>query len=403
MRQSGYTRLKWIAHETRDSVDPSTISDESVFHYSIPALDEFGDGKFDAPADIESTKLVLSGGEVLVSKLNPRKSRVLIAAGHDVPTVASTEFVALQPAPGLDARFLSYWLQGEATRQMLDGATMSVTRSQQRVRPEVLLNSFVDLPAIEFQRVIADYLDCETARIDALIAAKRRMVALLIEAEQRLLVDQVGDWRSTDVWSLRQARTEVITGPFGTQLRAGEYINDGVPVINPTHVTRTGDIAADPRVSVTEDVANRLKRHRVAVGDILLGRKGDVGRSAIVGVDQAGWLCGSDAIAVRTDPRFLDARFLVVLLQADLYRQQLHARSTGAMVASVNEDTLLGFCVPRISLARQRVVVKGVQKAMSRRRAAIDRISASTALLEEHRKAMISAAVAGQLEIPGAV
>ena len=52
---------------------------------------------------------------------------------------------------------------------------MSVTRSQQRVRPDVLTKMWVRFPTVAGQRAIADYLDTETARIDALIAKKRRL------------------------------------------------------------------------------------------------------------------------------------------------------------------------------------------------------------------------------------
>jgi type I restriction enzyme S subunit len=301
--------------------------------------------------------------------------------------------VALAP---LDPRFFRHQLSalGDQLMALGQGSTFL------ELSGNALADLRIAVPPLETQTKVADFLDRETKRIDALIAAKGRLVRLLIEAEQRLLIDQVGDWRTANVWSLRQARTEVVTGPFGTQLTAGEYVDDGVPVINPTHITRNGDIAHDRRVSVSEDAAERLKRHRVTTGDILLGRKGDVGRSAIVGVEHAGWVCGSDAIAVRTNPVSLDARFLAILLQIDLYRQQLYARSTGAMVASVNEDTLLDFRVPRLSLARQGVLVNRMNRVMLNRRTAIDRISASQILLEECRQAMVSAAVTGQLDIP---
>jgi type I restriction enzyme S subunit len=294
-----------------------------------------------------------------------------------------------------DSRFARYWL--EHLKPSLSALFRSNT--QDNLNAEQVGNLPFPVLAVSRQSAIADFLDRETSRIDALIAAKGRLVRLLIEAEQRLLIDQVGDWRTTNVWSLRQAGTEVVTGPFGTQLNAGEYVDDGVPVINPTHITRKGDITHDRRVSVSVDAAERLRRHRVTSGDILLGRKGDVGRSAIVGVEQAGWVCGSDAIAVRTNTASLDARFLAILLQIDLYRQQLYARSTGAMVASVNEDTLLDFRVPRLPLARQGVLVNRMNRVMLNRRTAIDRISASQILLEERRQAMVSAAVTGQLDI----
>jgi len=174
-------RLDWLALEERGAVNPAEISADTVFHYSIPALDEIGDGRLEPPDEIGSGKLLLSGGEVLISKLNPRLPRVLLAEAHDVPTLASTEFIALRPGPNVDERFLRYWLGSEPLRQMLNGATMSVTRSQQRVRPEVVTKSWLRVPSIDDQRAIADYLDRETARIGALIEKKQRMIRLLEE------------------------------------------------------------------------------------------------------------------------------------------------------------------------------------------------------------------------------
>ncbi len=110
-------RLDWLATEERSAINPTEISADTVFHYSIPALDEVGDGRLEPPDEIGSGKLLLSGGEVLISKLNPRLPRVLLAEAHDVPTLASTEFIALRPGPNIDERFLRYWLGSEPLRQ----------------------------------------------------------------------------------------------------------------------------------------------------------------------------------------------------------------------------------------------------------------------------------------------
>jgi type I restriction enzyme, S subunit len=199
-----HARIKWLATEVRDTIDPQAVNAREAFHYSIPSLDAFGDGTVEPVEDIGSNKLLLRGGEVLVSKLNPRISRVLTATSHEIPTLASTEFIALVPGPDLDSRFLCYWLESSIARQLLDGATMSVTRSQQRVRPEVLTGSWMDLPETPTQCAIADYLDRETARLDALVAARYRMIALLEERDTTLiheLTSQVSDKppRSTPV------------------------------------------------------------------------------------------------------------------------------------------------------------------------------------------------------------
>jgi len=184
-------RLDWLTSEERGAINPTEILADTVFHYSIPALDEIGDGRLEHPDEIGSGKLLLSGGEVLISKLNPRLPRVLLAEAHDVPTLASTEFIALRPGPNVDERFLRYWLGSEPMRQMLNGATMSVTHSQQRVRPEIVTKSWIEIPSIDDQRAIADYLDRETARIDALVERIDRQVALLRERRQALITAAV--------------------------------------------------------------------------------------------------------------------------------------------------------------------------------------------------------------------
>jgi len=180
-------RLDWLTSKERGVVNPTEISADTVFHYSIPALDETGDGRLERPDEIGSGKLLLSGGEVLINKLNPRLPRVLLAKAHDIPTLASTEFIALQPGPNIDERFLRYWLGSEPQRQMLNSTTMSVTHSQQRVRPEIITKSWLMIPSIDGQHAIADYLDRETAHIDALIERIDRQVALLQERRQALI------------------------------------------------------------------------------------------------------------------------------------------------------------------------------------------------------------------------
>lgn len=271
-----------------------------------------------------------------------------------------------------------------------------------RVEEQFARNYRVWLPPLTQQRAIAAYLDRETARIDALVEKKKAMMTLLTENSQRRFLDAVGDWRSVPTWSLRQAGADVVTGPFGTQLAASEYIEGGVPVINPTHITSTGEIRPDPQSSVPESVANRLARHRVVAGDILLARKGDVGRATIVSADQTGWLCGSDSIAVRTREATLRSHYLVAVLQVHLYRQQLEASSSGAMMASLNEATLLSFRIPRLSTASQDDRVARWADAQSQIRRATMQLAESVSALKERRQALITAAISGQLDIPEA-
>lgn len=146
-------------------MEPRNLGPE-VVHYSIPNVDATGTAMLEVSEDIASAKLRVHAGDVLVSRLNPRKPRVLTVGYHDVAAVASTEFVPLTPI-GVDARFLRYSLGSAAATAWLDARVQSVTRSHQRVDPELILH----LPLLESrshrQRRIADFLDDQVGRLDA--------------------------------------------------------------------------------------------------------------------------------------------------------------------------------------------------------------------------------------------
>lgn len=335
-------------------------------------------------------EVILREGDIVVGMDGDFNSVVW----QDGAAALNQRLCLLRARLSLDQRFLAYVVP--LPLQAVNDVTYFTT--VKHLSSFDLLDERMPLPPLEMQRAIADFLDSETARIDALIARKRQMVTLLDEWEQRAMLNTVGDWLQVTTVSLRQLNTIVLTGPFGTQLAASEYVNGGIPVVNPTHILR-GDIVPENNVTVPESVAVRLDRHRLLPGDLVLGRKGDVGRAAVVGPHQAGWVCGSDSIAVRTDAARLNNEFLACALRIDYYRQQLAARSTGAMVANVNESSLRSIQIPSVSLLRQGEDVARIRQIQRRRNDLAGRLQQQVALLLEHRRALISAAVTGELKV----
>ena len=153
--------------------------------------------------------------------------------------------------------------------------------------------------SLRVQQAVADYLDRETARIDALIAARRRMVELLDERfeafAQLVCIGGVGklERRSSpsgmygaipSTWTetpLRHLGCEVQTGPFGSQLHAEEYIEDGWPVVNPTNLV-DGRLVAVEGMTISAEKRAELSRHTLAEGDIVFGRRGEMGRAGLL-------------------------------------------------------------------------------------------------------------------------
>jgi type I restriction enzyme S subunit len=333
-------------------------------------------------------------GDVLLGKLRPYLGKTWRAefAAH-----ASTELMCLRAAVGLaDSRWLAYLV---ASQPVIDWATATSDGAKMpRTGWERLRLLDVDVPPLEQQRMIADLLDTETARVDELLERRIRTRSLLEELDQAALLRELGDWRSQPMISLRQAGARVVTGPFGTQLAANEYVDGGVPIINPTHIV-DGSLRPSEHESVPHGVARRLARHRLSPGDIVVGRKGDLGRAALVSENAAGWICGSDSIALRPDASETLPGFLALVLQSAYYRQQLLARSVAATMPSLNEGTLLGFRVPNIELEVQRRACVRAESSRGRVRSALAAVNRQVVLLREHRQALITAAVTGQLDL----
>src|SRR5690349_2641413 len=91
---------------------------------------------------------------------------------------------------------------------------------------------------------------------------------------------------------------ELTTGPFGTQLKAGEYVAAGVPLINVRNLGYGGIRVGDLEF-LSDETAIRLGRHRLESGDIVFGRKGAVERHVFIAKEQVGWIQGSDCLRLR--------------------------------------------------------------------------------------------------------
>jgi type I restriction enzyme, S subunit len=314
--------------------------------------------------------------------------------GRELAT--SQDFVTWTPFESLDARYLLWVFRamrgnGDFDRMMYGSTHKTIYYPQlQQLRGP--------LPSVEVQRRVADMLDVETARIDTLIARNRDALRLMESRFQRVLLETLGDWQVTRTATLRQLGTSVLTGPFGTALSADEYVEGGVPVINPTHI-RDGRITPEPHVSVDARVAKRLSRYQLRSGDLVLGRKGDVGRSALATSREAGWICGSDAMVVRPNLGRVDAEWLMWLTRIGYYRQQLEARSRGATMRGLNESVLLSFRVPDCNLAVQRSAVEAARRTWDDYQQLTCRMKSLSDLLRARRRALITAAVTGQIDV----
>jgi type I restriction enzyme S subunit len=147
----------------------------------------------------------------------------------------------------------------------------------------------------------------------------------------------------------------VSTGPFGSLLHKSDYVDDGVPLVNPTNIV--GDrIVPDPAKFIGKATKQRLNSYVLQTGDIVVGRRGEIGRCAVVGSDQDGWLCGTGSFFIRPLPS-VDSRFLANLIRSDGYRERLEQASTGTTMRNLSNTALGDLEVSIPPLPEQRRIV----------------------------------------------
>ena len=90
---------------------------------------------------------------------------------------------------------------------------------------------------------------------------------------------------------VQQNEVEIKTGPFGTQMKASEYVNNGTPVLNVRNLGFS-TINSEKLEKVGPKTLERLSAHILHAGDIVFGRKGAVERHAYISENEEGWMQG---------------------------------------------------------------------------------------------------------------
>ncbi len=306
------------------------------------------------------------------------------------------------------------WL-GELLRAM-NLNQYSVSAAQPGLSVEIVGNLGIPLPSREEQKGIAAFLDRETAKIDALVAEQEDLITLLKEKRQAVISHAVTKGLDPSVpmkdsgiewlgkvpahWSVQPLGTltrDIQTGPFGSQLHSDEYVDDATPVINPSNII-DGQLCPEPSATVTDEVVERLAHHRLIAGDIVVGRRGEMGRCAVVTQSQAGWLCGTGCLKIQLNSTALP-EFVWRYLATETIKQYLSLQSVGSTMENLNTQILARVPVPVPNATEQAAICEAVSDQLKTLAALESEAITGVRLLQARRAALIYAAVTGQIDV----
>jgi type I restriction enzyme S subunit len=397
---------------------PSSIQEATSVYLPMEAISEFGpvDTSRRRPSDeLQRGYSYIANGDVAYAKVTPCFENGKGIVAIDLPdghAFATTEVTVLRPGSTLDKAYLGWHLQSEA---FLTGGAASMTGSGglRRVPDTFALAYTIPLPSMRTQRVIADYLDRETARIDTLIEEQQRLIEMLCERRFAVRVNVAlqgtapgAQVESTLPWAQRLpvgwrvvpltsvARLE--SGHTPSRSREDWWQDCYIPWVS------LHDVGTMRGVKYLERTAQEISEAGMANSSarllpahtVVLSRDATVGRTAIMGVPMAtsqhfaAWVCGP----------LLDPEYLWVLF-TDAMQPFFDSFQNGSTIRTIGMGDLKAFRIPLPPLDEQRRIVAHLDEETAKIDALIAESERLVELARERRAALITAAVTGQIDV----
>lgn len=164
------------------------------------------------------------------------------------------------------------------------------------------------------------------------------------------------DWPMVELGEICEA---IVTGPFGSALHQSDYVDDGIPVINPANIV-DGTISTDGVKMISPATRDRLKEFTVRTDDIVIGRRGEMGRCGVVTSEMNGWLCGTGSFVIRLKNECL-ARFAFFQIVSPKVKQYLEEQAIGVTMKNLNQGILSAIQIPIPPLATQQAIVAEIE------------------------------------------
>ena len=152
------------------------------------------------------------------------------------------------------------------------------------------------------------------------------------------------------------------TGPFGSMLHKSDYVQNGIPLVNPANIVN-GRITASNKMMVSAETAKRLESYMLQTGMIIMGRRGEMGRCAVVGRQENGWLCGTGSFFMMPTCHMY-VHYISMLFSTPCAKGYLSGASVGTTMNNLNHKILSDMPVPLPPLAEQKRIVAKIEELL---------------------------------------
>jgi type I restriction enzyme, S subunit len=377
---------------------------------------------FITPSDMDGRRVIAQteryisqqGAQLMKSTLIPSGSVIVSCIGWQMGKVAMNQQEAFTnqqintiiPNEKVIPEFIHYSLS--TRREELKNLGSVGTRTPILIK-SVFEQIELSLPPLATQRKIAAILSA----YDDLIENNARRIAILEEMARILYREWFVEFRFPghegvrmvngvpEGWKKRQlgeicdeVRGIIQTGPFGSQLHQSDYTEEGVPVVMPKDIVDSR-VSTDSIAHISEGEANRLLKHRLSAGDIVYGRRGDIGRRALITEHQEGWLCGTGCLRISLGRKVIDPLLLYLYLGRPEIVTWIANKAVGATLPNLNTGIIRSIEVVCPPLDMQSMAIESLYPCFE----LIQNLVQRNSNLRHTRDLLLPKLISGELDV----
>lgn len=271
--------------------------------------------------------------------------------------------------------------------------------AQPNISQIILKQHPIPLPTLSEQQRIVERIEELFAKLDE---AKERLqevadsfavrkAAILHKAFTGELIGK----QVTELVPLENLVDLIKIGPFGSSLHESDYIENGIPLVNPKHIVQQR-IVPQSKISISDEKAEELSSYKLKENDIVLGRRGEMGRCAPISNREENWICGTGSMIIRLKKEY-DAKLYSLILGSQATVTYLENSAVGSTLKNLNEKIVRKIPVPQFSNEEQHEIVRLIDDLLARERAAQQAAEQALAGIDLMKKSILARAFRGEL------
>lgn len=313
---------------------------------------EYWDGnlKWITPAEIDDESYIITDSARKLTELGVKKTglssfpsgTVILSSRAPIGKVAiagcemycNQGFKNLICSDRINNRYLYWFLKGNTAylNSLGRGATFK------EISKKIVSDIEINVPEISQQLAAVDALE----RVSEIIRLRKNQLQKLDELIKARFIELFGDpisnphgFEKVDLSEL----ADIKIGPFGSLLHKEDYIEGGYALLNPSHII-DGKIAPDSKLTVSREKYEELSAYHLKAGDVVMGRRGEMGRCAVVPCD--GYLCGTGSLLIRTKGD-VTADYIQKIISFPSFKKTIEDMAVGQTMPNLNVPIVSRF------------------------------------------------------------